>query len=46
MHEIEDEINKKLEIKREKYKWIDFTEKMDDIHGKTNTNKKYFLSIS
>lgn len=46
MHEIENEINKKLEIKREKYKWIDFTEKVDKIHGKTNTNKKYFLFIS
>lgn len=46
MHEIEDEINNKLEIKLERYKWIDYTEKMNDLNGKTNSNKKYFLFIS
>lgn len=46
MHEIEDEINKKLEIKIEKYKWIDYTEKVAKLHNDTNKNKQYYLVIS
>lgn len=46
MYEIEDEINKKLEMKIKNYKWIDYTDKVNKIHSRTNDNKQYFLVIS
>jgi len=46
MHEIEDEITKKLEKKIMNYKWIDYTNKVNKFHTETNNNKQYFLVIS
>ncbi|MDQ0999738.1 hypothetical protein QFZ28_000138 [Neobacillus niacini] len=46
MHEIEDEITKKLELKIKNYKWIDYTNRVNKFCTKTNNNKQYFLIIS
>lgn len=46
MHEIEDEINRRLEMKINNYKWIDFTEKLNKINGQIDHDKQYFLVIS
>jgi 8-oxo-dGTP pyrophosphatase MutT (NUDIX family) len=43
MHEIEDDINKKLEEKIENYRWIDYTEIVKINHAE---NMKYYLVIS
>ncbi len=46
MHEIEDEINLKLERKLEKYKWIDYTDKVSSLRNRTASNMQYYLVIS
>ncbi|OVE34307.1 hypothetical protein CCZ20_27230 [Priestia aryabhattai] len=46
MHEIEDEINEKLERKIKSYKWIDYTEQVKGNQVETNKNIQYFLVLS
>jgi exonuclease VII large subunit len=46
MHEIEDEINEKLESKIKNYKWIDYTEQVHGNQVETNKNIQYFLVLS
>ncbi|MFZ7825806.1 MULTISPECIES: hypothetical protein [Priestia] len=46
MHEIEDEINEKLETKIKSYKWIDYTEQVQGNQVETNKNTQYFLVLS
>jgi 5'-deoxynucleotidase YfbR-like HD superfamily hydrolase len=46
MHEIENEINMKLDSKIQGQKWIDCTEKMSSIQNDTDKNLLYFLFLS
>lgn len=46
MHEIEDEINEKLERKIENYKWIDCTEQVQGNQVKAIRNRRCFLVLS
>ncbi|WP_182917197.1 hypothetical protein [Bacillus sp. PK3_68] len=43
MHEIEDEINEKLERKLQNYKWIDYTEQVYGNQVEAIKNKQCFL---
>ncbi|MBD1380764.1 hypothetical protein [Metabacillus arenae] len=46
MHEIEDEINEKLESRIKNYKWIDYTEQVHGNQFETIMNKQYFLVLT
>ncbi len=46
MHDIEDEISEKLEMKLQKYKWIDYTEKVNEIQDDHSNKKQYYLVIT
>ncbi|WP_078412125.1 hypothetical protein [Priestia abyssalis] len=46
MHEIEDEINEKLERKIKNYKWIDYTEQVHGNQIETIKNIQYVLVLS
>ncbi len=46
MHEVEDEINEKLERKIKNYKWIDYTEQVHGDQIETIKNIQYFLVLS
>ncbi|WP_176550994.1 hypothetical protein [Bacillus sp. AFS040349] len=43
MHQIEDEINSKLEEKMNRYKWIDYTRQFNTNNER---DKKYYLFLS
>lgn len=46
MHEIEDEINNRLENKMRRYQWIDYTEHAQANHHVIQTNTQYFLVLA
>ncbi|MGM0920481.1 MAG: hypothetical protein ACQEWW_04515 [Bacillota bacterium] len=46
MKQIENEINRELEKKIDKHKWIDYTEKVIKNQEKTKQKMKYFLFVT
>ena len=46
MHEIEEEINEKLERKIKNYKWIDYTEQVHSKQIEAMKNMQYFFVLS